>query len=153
MRYIGIPIVQFGILFASFSLVGSLGSVYAHKVEKRLGRAQTLYFMAILLGLSLMFMASVSFIAGVLFIYFAYFAYGFSTPVISDYTNKLTPSDKRATVASVRGMAQELFSAVLLPFIGVIADIYSVQHALLVSGVVVAVTCLTMTMIFYTTRG
>jgi len=141
MKFVGIPLVQFGTLFATFALVSSVGAFYAHKIERKIGETNTMYLLPVLAGLPLIFMGLTTAAVGVIFIYFTYFAWGYARPVISDYKNKLTYSDKRATVMSVFGMGELIFRSALLPFIGVFADAYSIFSALAVSGVCIVVGC------------
>ncbi len=55
-------------------------------------------------------------------------------PVILDYTNKLISSDIRATVLSVKSVPVRLIFMVLGPGVSLLADTYSLQFALLVTG-------------------
>jgi len=48
--------------------------------------------------------------------------------------HKLTDSHIRATIASVKSLMEKMLSAVITPFIGWIADIYSLEQALSLSG-------------------
>ena len=50
--------------------------------------------------------------------------------------NKLTTSDIRATVLSVQSLVQRLLYALLIPFIGWIADVYSLLQAFTMAGIV-----------------
>ena len=70
----------------------------------------------------------------IVFIVLFYFVRGVSTPVLRDYVNKIITSNMRATVLSVKNLVGRLIFAIIGPFIGWIADIYSLQLALLSSG-------------------
>ena len=65
-----------------------------------------------------------------------YFIRGVHTPILKDYLNVLITSDIRATVMSVQSLVQKLLYASLGPLIGVVMDAYSLQVALLFSGLI-----------------
>ena len=55
-------------------------------------------------------------------------------PIVKDYLNNVITSEIRATVLSVRFLIGRLIFSVLGPSIGWMTDIYSLQFALMVSG-------------------
>ncbi len=69
------------------------------------------------------------------FIFLIYMMRGVASPVLLDFVNKATPSDMRATVLSVRGLIIRVVFAVVAPFLGWLSDVYSVQQAFLLAGV------------------
>ena len=60
---------------------------------------------------------------------------GVATPVLRDYMNRHIPSEMRATVMSIRSFIIRILFASTSPFIGYIADIYSLQQAIFLSGI------------------
>jgi len=60
---------------------------------------------------------------------------GFSKVVITDYVNKLTTSDIRATILSAKNMVGQLIYAIIIPIFGWIADVYSLLQALTALGI------------------
>ncbi|RKX91985.1 MAG: hypothetical protein DRP84_10765 [Spirochaetes bacterium] len=54
--------------------------------------------------------------------------------MISHYINELVDSKTRATVLSIQNLAGRIFYAVITPFIGLAADIYSIIDALTIAG-------------------
>jgi|GEM_PF-5291959 len=68
-----------------------------------------------------------------------YFVRGINGPVISDYVNKIIPSNIRATVLSMRSLVGRLLFALIGPWIGVISDVYSIGTALLLSALIFGV--------------
>jgi hypothetical protein len=65
-----------------------------------------------------------------------YAARGIASPVLKDYINRLTSSDIRATVLSIRSLIVRAFFAVIAPFFGWIADVLSLSQALIIIGMV-----------------
>jgi len=80
------------------------------------------------------------------FCFIQQFVRGFKNAVVTDYINKLTTSDIRATVLSAQSFIGRLIYAIIIPFIGWVADIYTLVQALsilavttLASGIVILV--------------
>jgi sugar phosphate permease len=95
--------------------------------------------LVILLGTSYFLMSKIVFTLSFIFIFLQQFVRGFSEPVFSDYINKLTTSDVRATILSVKSMLGNLIYAIIIPFIGWIADVYSILQALTIAGITTVV--------------
>ena len=70
---------------------------------------------------------------GVLFLF--YLTRGFVTPILRDYMNRHTPSEMRATVMSIRSFIIRIFFAISAPFLGYIADVYSLKQTFLLAGI------------------
>ncbi len=135
----GVDIAYFGIIFASFQIVAAVSSKYAHKIEKKLGAKISLIILVPIIFLGYLLMSKIVFWFSFIFIFMFQFVRGFSEPVFSDYVNKLAPSNIRATVLSVQSLVEKLLYAVLIPFIGWIADVYSLLQALTLAGVLTLV--------------
>ena len=93
-----IPLPYFGLIFALFNVFAAFSGKIAFAVERAIGKRLTLICLPVLLGASLVAMAAFVTPFGFLFVLFAQFVRGFSHPVIADYINRHTWSDKRATV-------------------------------------------------------
>ncbi|MBI2136741.1 MFS transporter [Candidatus Woesearchaeota archaeon] len=131
----GIDIAYFGIIFASFQIVAALSSRYAHKIESRLGQKNSLVMLALIVVVGYFLTSKIVFIFSFAFIYLFQFVRGFSEPVLSDYVNKLTRSEIRATVLSINNLVERIVYASIIPFIGWIADVYSITQALMITGI------------------
>jgi MFS family permease len=116
-----------GIVYALSAMLSALSSVYASKIEKRIGERRLLFLLPILLTVCLwgvgltqnkaVFFIATGFIEGVLIV------------VISDYLNRLIPSEIRATVLSFQSMTFSLIMIVLFPLIGTAAEMLSIETA------------------------
>ncbi len=131
----GIDIAYFGIIFASFQIVAAISSKYAYKIEKKFGARLSLIALVPIIFVGYLLMSKIVFLFSFVFIFLFQFVRGFSEPVLSDYVNKLTTSDIRATVLSVNSLVQRLLYSLLIPFIGWIADVYSILQAFLLVGI------------------
>jgi uncharacterized membrane protein YvlD (DUF360 family) len=74
--------------------------------------------------------------AGLLVLYLFYLVRGYATPVLKDYINRITASNIRATVLSVRNFIIRLLFALTGPLLGWMKDIYSLPQALLLAGII-----------------
>lgn len=133
-KELSIDIVYFGIIGAVLNLIVAFSSFYVHKIEEIL-RTKFLLISFLFLIVGCYFMLSYYFSfwsLGVLVIF--YFVRGVATPVLRDYMNRLTPSEMRATVMSIRSFIIRVLFAVCSPFLGYVADVFSLQATFLLSG-------------------
>jgi len=131
----GLKIVQFGFIFASFQIVAAVSSKYAYKIEKKLGEKYSLIMLIVLIGVSFLLMGNFVFLFSFTFAFLQQFVRGFSKVVITDYINKLTESEIRATILSAKNMIGQLIYSIIIPFAGWITDAYSLLQALTVLGI------------------
>ena len=61
---------------------------------------------------------------------------GINEPVLKDYINQLIGSDIRATVLSVKQLIGRMIFNIIGPFIGWINDLYTLQIALFMTGII-----------------
>jgi len=124
-----------GIILGILNLGVALTSFYAHKIEQKLNtKIILLLILALICGsYFVLYNALTLWSLGILLLF--YFTRGFATPILRDYQNRHTPSEMRATVMSIRSFIIRLLFACISPIIGYAADIYSIQAALLLSGV------------------
>ena len=144
----GLNIAYFGVVFAGFNIIVALSAKYSHKLEEKIGQKKSLILLVVLVGGCYFLMSNFIYLFSFVFAFLIQFVKGFSSIVISDYVHKLTDSSIRATVLSVKSLIEKMFGAVLLPFIGWIADVYSLQQALSLSGTIVLV-CGAVALIFF----
>jgi MFS family permease len=131
---VGVPLALFGILWAVLQFSVGIFSLYAYKYENFLGRKTSLISLILLsvTGYVLLYVFQTRW--AIVFIFIFYFVRGIASPVLKDYVNKLISSDIRATVLSVKNMVSRLIFAIIGPFIGWTADVYTLPYALLLSG-------------------
>jgi len=133
---------HFGLIGAALNTVVAVVSFYAHKIE-------TIIDTNILLVAILLFVCGCYLLLGIKNMQWAlailvifYLIRGVATPVLRDYVNRYTPSSMRATVMSIRSFITRVIFAVLSPFLGAIAEAYSVQQALFIAGFIFFFCCL-----------
>jgi len=135
-EHVHLSLYWFGLLWTALNLTVGLVALIAYRIEARIGPVKSVVLIAVLVPagyISLYFFHSIYAIS-VLFLF--YIVRGFATPVLKDYINRMTGSDKRATVLSVRNFIIRLFFALTGPFLGWYMDAYSLPQAMLLAGII-----------------
>jgi MFS family permease len=137
-----VPLWLFGILWACLFIPSFLGSHFAHRVEKLLGRRGVIFLLPLppLVGYAL---------AGILPgywalapIYLVNLLFGLAPPILGRYIQEETFSDKRATVMSIGSFLFRISYCLLGPLVGFIANRRSVETAFLAAAGISAVSIL-----------
>ena len=135
----GLDVVYFGIVFGAFNVFSALSAKYSHSLENKLGQNFSLMMLFILTSLCYILMGNVIFIFSFIFAFLFQFVSGFSSVVISDYVNRETESNVRATILSVKSLVGRIFYAILAPIVGWLVDIYTLPQAFMIIGIIVFV--------------
>lgn len=125
----------FGLLGAGLNLAVAIPSFYAHKIEESIKTRSLLIFILILICSCYFAISYANSLWGLLILLVFYITRGVATPVLRDYMNRHIPSEMRATVMSIRSFIIRIVFASTAPFFGYVADIYSLQQAILLSGI------------------
>jgi len=136
---IGVPLVWFGLLWAGYNIITALGSLIAHRLQQRVG-------FTLLFGLSGASVAGIFLVLSVGIGYWAIFIMaltwllrGIFHPIMLDFLHQQTPSDIRATVISLNSLYTRLFFSITSPFIGWVADVWSLETAFMASGLIMGI--------------
>jgi len=135
----GLPLAFFGLFWALLNLSVGVFSLTSHVYEKKLGRKKSLVSLILLVFLGYFLLAIFPSIWTIIVLFIFYFVRGISGPVFNDYINKIISSDMRATVLSVKSLMVRLIFSIIGPFIGYLADVFTLPTALLAAGVIFAV--------------
>lgn len=135
----GVPLGWFGVLWAVQMAALAVFARYGERYEIWLGRRRALVWLLVLGcgAYAVLATATVWWLLPVILVF--YFVRAVQTPLLNDYVNSLVDSGIRATVLSVKTLAQRALYVVLGPVIGAVMDAYSLRAALLFSAVVYAV--------------
>jgi len=131
-----IDIAWFGMLWAGLNLTVAVASFSAYAIEKRIGRRGAILLIAIGIPAGFILLSFAGITGGLIILFVFYLIRGFATPVLKDYINRITGSDVRATVLSVRNFIIRITFSMAGPLIGWIKDVYSLQQALLTGGII-----------------
>jgi MFS family permease len=110
-------------------------SIFAYRIERWLGRKNTLLLIVILLSAGFILTSIEISIAGIAILFGFYMVRGLATPVLKDYINQYTDSKVRATILSIRNFEIRIIFAAIGPALGYLTDTFSLQTALLVAGI------------------
>ncbi|WP_421920196.1 MFS transporter [Marinifilum sp.] len=136
LKDLNMEVSTIGVIWTMLNLTVGFVALLAYKVEGCLGKIGTSVF--IVIGISGGFILSGWFhsLIGVGVLFFFYFVRGIATPVLKDYINRITESDMRATVLSVRNFIIRICFAAIGPFLGWYTDHYSISSALMLAGTI-----------------
>lgn len=131
-----LPITLFGVLWTILNLSVGLTALYAYRIERYLGVQVTMLGLTVALALGFFGSAIISNYWGLIFLFIFYLARGVATPVLKDYINRITSSDVRATILSIRNFVIRILFALWSPFYGWYTDAFSLKGALLIAGII-----------------
>ena len=135
-QLVGVSLGWFGVLWTLQLIAMAIFAQFADKYERLLGKRKALASFVLMGVVAYGLLGAFPLIATLPVMLVYYFIRGVHMPVLQDYVNTLISSDIRATVLSVKNLAKQLLYTFLGPLIGVTMDLYSLQTALLFSGVV-----------------
>lgn len=131
-----IPIAYFGILWTALNLSVGITSMKAYKADRLLGQKKLSILIGI--GVTLGYILGGIFISiyGLIILFGFYLLRGIATPVLKDYINRITDSEVRATVLSIRNFIIRLLFAGIAPILGVLTDKINLSSAMIISGII-----------------
>lgn len=138
-QFKNIPILWFGYIVAAGYGLSSLGFYFSHDLSERFGNKNTV-IASIILGSLLLIMATqfTGYMAVVLFTLTAFF-FGLRSPILGHLWNEESESRKRATLNSINSLVYQLGVAIIVPIVGYWADLWTINTAFLISGIIVLV--------------
>lgn len=137
-----------GVLWTALNLIVGLVSWQAYKVEKKIGAKSSILFISLAIPMGYILVGITESIMGLIIIFLFYAVRGYATPVLKDYVNKITPSQTRATVLSIRSFLIRLIFAMLSPLLGYVTNSLSLFKALILAGIIFIVGSLLASIMF-----
>jgi MFS family permease len=131
----GMDVAWFGIGWAVLNIAAGIGAFHAWRVELKVGSKAMVILMVVMLASAIVSISFVPILPGFLILVVFYIVRGIATPTLRNYINQHTESDVRATVMSLRNFIIRLIFAIVGPFFGWLTDMYSLQTALMISGI------------------
>jgi MFS family permease len=133
---VGLPLALFGVTHAFMMIMTGLASKWVHRLEKKADDRLILITIAIIVTISYLSLGFVTSLWGIALLFLGRVMWGFLTPLTSDMVNRMTTSEVRATVLSIRSFGSSLLFGIASPFIGYMADVLTLNQAILATGVV-----------------
>lgn len=137
LMYLKTPTSYFGIIWTILNLTVGISALYSDRIEKYLGMNKTYTLILVFIVGGYIALAYNLTYMGLAVLFVFYIFRGFATPILKGYINRITFSEMRATVLSIRNFVIRLIFAAIAPFIGWLNDMYSLKTALLVSAVII----------------
>lgn len=144
-----------GFLWAGFNLTVAFIAFYAHQIHK-IASARVLLIL-IIIGLSigylfLGFYGLEYWGLGLGLIFMMYGWRGIATPILKDLLNQQTPSHMRATILSLRGFLIRIIYVIAAPFLGYVADVFTIAEAFLIIGVIFGIVGIIIVLLIFTLK-
>lgn len=133
---IDLPVEMYGVCWTALNLTVGVSSVFAHRVEKFLGKSYSLIAIIVLLTGGYLLSGLVITFWGMAFLFMFYLIRGIATPILKNYINQYAESDIRATILSVRDFIIRIIFAVIGPLLGWITDNISLKSAFILAGII-----------------
>lgn len=126
-----------GITLAVSALMAAITASQAYKIEKKVGERVIILLLPLIISICIWGVALSKY-------YYVFFIIINSIEsiiyvAVSDYTNKLIPSRKRATILSMGSMLFSLYMMVIFPLIGKLGDLYSLQFSFKVLAILATI--------------
>ncbi len=150
-EYTKIDLIWYGLLWTSLNLTVAITSYTAHYLEQKLGQIRSIIIIALMIPLGYLALSRFHTPVGLIILYIFYLIRGYATPVLKDYINRVTSSNIRATVLSVRNFVIRLIFALVGPLLGWIKDLYSLPQALTLAGLIFLVLSIFTAILFLST--
>lgn len=138
-KEVEIPLKWFGFLWAGLNFSVGISSYHAHRFESIINKNTLLLTLVIGIAFCFGFLGFSETKWGIFWILMIYLIRGVATPVLRNYINEITTSEIRATVLSVRSFILRVSFAITAPFLGWIADLYTIGQSFWVLGGLVGV--------------
>lgn len=131
----GVDLSMFGYIWAGGMLVSAASSRVSVGFENLLGRFWALASTSTLAVIATFVLGWQISLATLPVIYLFNFVRGISLPILDNFINELTDSSVRATVNSLASFVKAMVYIPVVSTVGYMADVYSLQSAMLFSGI------------------
>jgi MFS family permease len=134
LKDIGFANYSIGMVHAGLNLLVGTSVLFAHRLENRLGPRGTVWLVSVVITSAFMVLGFIesAWALGALVLF--YMARGIATPVLKYYVNRITTSDMRATILSLRSLIIRTLFAVLAPLYGWTSDVLGRARAMQLLG-------------------
>lgn len=147
-----IPTEYFGILWTLLNLTVGITAMFAYKMEQKLNENNLHLLLILIVILGFLLLGWVHLFIGFFILFLFYAARGVATPLLKNNINKLTPSDIRATVLSVRNFYIRILFSIIGPVLGYVTDKLSLSYSLTTGGIVLGI-AISISYVFFVKTG
>ena len=143
---IGIDIVYFGVIFASFQIVAAVSSKYAYLFEQKIGFIKGLWLLLTIVIVSIFLLGNVVAVYSFVFIYLQQIVRGIRPILVSDFINKNVSSEYRTTILSLESLIASIAYVPLMLMLSFLSGRFEITQTINIIGLVA--TLLTIIAIF-----
>ncbi|MBI3332235.1 MFS transporter [Candidatus Peregrinibacteria bacterium] len=136
LQQIELPLEYYGLVHAVVVMAGAFTAKYTHTAEQYVDDRILLFCVSLLLTASIVTLGVVSSIYALALFVISRISWAVVTPLTSDMLNRMTSSDIRATVLSLKAFGQRVLFALVTPLFGLLVQAFTLNQALLVVGIV-----------------
>lgn len=129
-----LPLPWFGVVWALCLFATTVAAMYAPQYERLLGKKWGLVGFIVLTALVYVTLGSGVSLALIALVVLHGAIRGFKEPLMREYVQALADPTVRATMLSINGFVARGLFALAGPFFGYVADVYTLQTALLAAG-------------------
>ncbi len=150
---IGIDLKYFGFWWTALNLTVALGAFLSDKIHKNINIKLLVPVMLVLIMLSMVIAGWVMAVYGMVFFFLINFIRGVKEPILTDYINRYTASEIRATVLSIKSFLIRGMFALFGPFVGWMLDIYNFKWAMITACSILLMMGLLATLMLYSSKA
>ncbi|TRX71319.1 MFS transporter [Carboxylicivirga sp. M1479] len=136
LKEIGFREIHIGSASMALNLVVGMTTLFAYKIERKLRPKSTVWGTTLVITGAFIAAGWLHSLYVLPVLAFFYFSRGIATPVLKDYINRITASDMRATVLSIRSLIIRANFSILAPLFGYMTDRLSLSQAFIIIGLI-----------------
>lgn len=125
-----------GALWTALNLTVGFVALFAYKIESFFGKTKTSIMILFGMCLNIFFIGVIDYSWAIVFLFVFYATRGIATPILKEYINRITDSEVRATVLSLRNFIIRIIFTIIGPFLGWYNDMYSMHSALIIMSII-----------------
>src|SRR3989339_202764 len=133
---VSLPLPYFGVLSALIFIASAVASKYTYLVKRWLSDRLFLLLLSLIAVLCCVVLGFTLTLWGLALFFIGETTFNAFETLTGDLINKATTSDMRATILSLRSFTSRLFFALISPLLGYFADAFSLNQAILLSGLI-----------------
>lgn len=131
---IGVDVAAIGIVAAIASALMAVVSFYAHWILKRIGSTLSLLLMIFIPSLCMIILSSIHSLLGLTFMFIFAMGQAFRDPILSALSQKEVTREQRGTMSSTGSFLSSILVGIVLPWWGMLIDMFGLHTTLLLLG-------------------
>lgn len=132
MKNVEVDLQYFGIIYSAFLLLAAFIARYATKIEEKYGAVKILNYISLLSIIPIVVLGlGISSVWAVPLFFFVLMAENIRSPVSNSLFHERVSSKNRATMGSILELFTSSVHLLVMPIVGYMADLYSMQMAFL----------------------